>query len=74
MSNSRSPSTPAPRKCRPSGPRCRAGASSLLRLTQPTAARLPTAFDLGGWVSRAAGMLGAMAPRGEHFAASTFGG
>jgi hypothetical protein len=39
-------------------PRCRGGVSSLLRLTQPGAARLPGALELADWVSRAAGAFG----------------
>ena len=39
-------------------PSCRGGASSLLRLTQPSTPRLPAALDLSAWVSRAAGVFG----------------
>lgn len=39
-------------------PSCRGGASSLLRLTQPSAPRLPAALDLSAWVSRAADAFG----------------
>jgi hypothetical protein len=46
--------TPAPRPPRrAAAPTCRGGASSLLRLTQPGASRLPSSLDLGGWISRA---------------------
>lgn len=44
-------------RVRPAGPRCRGGASSLLRLAQPTERRLPTPGELGSWMSRAAGAL-----------------
>ena len=47
------PTHPVPRRARPPHPTCRGGASSLLRLAQPAAQRLPTALDLSGW----AGML-----------------
>lgn len=54
--------TPAARRVRSAGPRCRGGASSLLRLAQPVvsrsgraaskaaAQRLPAVFDLSGWL------------------------
>ena len=42
---------------RPASPRCRGGASSVLRLTQPVAARLPAALDLSDWMDRAASVL-----------------
>ena len=45
----------APRRPRLATPRCRGGASSVLRLTQPAAPRLPS--DLSGWISRTAGEL-----------------
>ena len=44
-------------RARPVGPRCRGGASSLLRLAQPGWRRLPSAVELGGWMHRAASML-----------------
>lgn len=53
--------TPAPANAKPSrpiSPRCRGGASSLLRLSQPAAPRLPTPLDLAEWMSRAAGAFG----------------
>ena len=50
------PST-GPRQPRRAAPSCRGGASSLLRLTQPGASRLPSTLDLGGWISRAAQAL-----------------
>ena len=49
--------SPAPRRLRPAGPSCRGGASSVLRLTQPAARRLPTGLDLSDWMSRAASVL-----------------
>jgi len=48
----------SPRRAAPS---CRGGASSLLRLSQPAAPRLPSTLDLGGWVSRAANALNSKA-------------
>ena len=44
-------------RTRPCGPSCRGGASSVLRLTQTTAQRLPSAPDLGQWISHAASVL-----------------
>jgi hypothetical protein len=38
-------------------PRCRGGASSLLRLAQPAAPRLPSSQILGDWVERAMNVL-----------------
>lgn len=54
-----------PRRVRPSNPSCRGGASSLLRLTQPTATRLPTTLALSDWMSHAASVL--MPVTGPHF-------
>ena len=54
-----------PRRLRPANPSCRGGASSVLRLTQPTAPRLPTTLDLSGWMSHAASVL--MPVTGPHF-------
>ena len=45
------------RQPRRAAPSCRGGASSLLRLSQPGASRLPSTLDLGGWISRAAQAL-----------------
>ena len=47
----------APRRARPVNPHCRGGASSVLRLAQPAAGRLPTALDLSDWMSHAASVL-----------------
>lgn len=52
-------------RARPAGPHCRGGVSSLLRLTQAGDRRLPTAVDLGDWVSRAVPVL--MTVTGPHF-------
>ena len=62
--------TPATRRGRPANPSCRGGASSVLRLTQPAAAkhRLPTAFELSDWMSHAASVL--MPVTGPHFEVS----
>jgi hypothetical protein len=64
----------ASRSPRPLAPRCRNGVSSLLRLAQPSAPRLPQPQDISGWVSRAAGALGIARSSSEPaFAASRFG-
>ena len=57
--------TTAMRRLRPANPSCRGGASSVLRLTQADAKRLPTALDLSGWMSRAASVL--LPVTGPHF-------
>ncbi len=54
-----------PRRLRPAAPSCRGGASSVLRLTQSTAARLPTTLALADWMSHAASVL--MPVTGPHF-------
>jgi hypothetical protein len=48
---------PAPRRALRVNPSCRGGASSVLRLTQPIAQRLPTTLDLTDWMSHAASVL-----------------
>lgn len=53
------------RRMRPAHVSCRGGASSLLRLTVPSAQRLPTAHDLSGWMGRAADAL--LPVTGPHF-------
>lgn len=55
----KTPSTPygTPRRLRPASPSCRGGASSVLRLAQPAAQRLPTTLDLSDWMSHAASVL-----------------
>ena len=58
---------------RPAGPRCRGGASSLLRLAQPGDRRLPTAVELGGWMSRAAGALMPVTGLHDHTNGNDFG-
>jgi hypothetical protein len=57
MPLNRSRTTPRASRARPAGPHCRGGASSLLRLTPPADRRLPTAVELGDWMSRAASVL-----------------
>ena len=52
------PRTQSPRRAAPS---CRGGASSLLRLTQPSAPRQPSRLDISDWVSRAANALNSRA-------------
>jgi hypothetical protein len=61
---------PAARPARKAAPSCRGGASSLLRLSQPGASRLPSTLDLGGWISRAAQAL--KVPTVPAFAPSDF--
>ena len=51
-------------RMRPVSPRCRGGASSLLRLSPPGDRRLPTVADLDDWASRAAGAM--LAVTGLH--------
>jgi hypothetical protein len=53
----RSTSTQTHRRLRPANPSCRGGASSVLRLTQATAQRLPSAPELSDWISHAASVL-----------------
>ena len=69
----RTKSTSLARRARPTGPSCRSGASSLLRLAQPTAARLPTAMDLSGWVGRAASVFMPVTGPLAAFVQSEFG-
>ncbi len=57
MPLNRSAKSMSPRRLRPANPSCRGGASSVLRLSQPAAQRLPTALDLSDWMSRAASVL-----------------
>ena len=71
MPQTRSPFAPASRRLRPAGPHCHGGASSLLRLSNAAAPRLPTAPALADWVQRAAGVLG-LKQDGPAFAASEF--
>jgi hypothetical protein len=47
----------SPRQPRRAAPSCRGGASSLLRLAQPSAPQLPSSLNLGAWISRAAQAL-----------------
>jgi len=68
-------SNAAPRRLRPAGPHCRGGASSLLRLQNPAAPRLPKGPDLAEWVSKAAKrLLAGPGDRLPEFAASAFTG
>ena len=69
----RTKSTAFARRARPTGPSCRSGVSSLLRLAQPTAARLPTVIDLSGWVGRAASVFLPVTGPLAAFAPSEFG-
>jgi hypothetical protein len=57
MNRSASSVPSAPKRLRPTGPSCRGGASSLLRLTQPASGRLPTTPDLTEWMTHAASVL-----------------
>ena len=45
------------RAARKAAPSCRGGASSLLRVSQSAAPRLPSALELNDWVQRAAQVL-----------------
>jgi hypothetical protein len=69
----RTKSTALARRARPTGPSCRSGVSSMLRLTQPAAARFPTATDLSGWVGRAASVFLPVTGPIAAFAQSEFG-
>jgi hypothetical protein len=55
---------------RRAAPRCRGGASSLLRLGQPVAPRLPSTHEVGDWIQRAFSVLAPMAA--PSFAPSDF--
>jgi hypothetical protein len=58
LSRSAKPTATLPsRRARPANPRCRGGASSVLRLTQPVAPRLPNTWELSDWMSHAASVL-----------------
>ena len=46
--------TPRPFAHRPAAPRCRGGASSLLRLSATVGSRWPSATALGDWAGRIA--------------------
>ena len=61
----------SPRRLRAAGPHGQGAASSLLRLSQQAATRLPSGQDVAGWVSRAAGWLGTQQAE-PAFAASAF--
>ncbi len=63
--SSRHAFSPSTRRLRPATPSCRGGASSVLRLTQPGAQRLPNALDLSDWMSRAASVM--LPVTGPHF-------
>ena len=66
----RSRAAQAPHQTRRAAPSCRGGASSLLRLSQPGAFRLPSTLDIGGWISRATQAL--KLPTVPAFAPSDF--
>jgi hypothetical protein len=57
MSVSSLVSAPASRRLRAASPSMPGGASSLLRLTRGSEARLPSSAALSGWADRAAAML-----------------
>ena len=61
-----------PRRQRPVNPSCRGGASSVLRLAQPGAQRLPNTLDLSDWMSRAASVL--LPVTGPHAGFTSHGG
>jgi hypothetical protein len=73
MSLIRIKSSSTVRRGRPVGPSCRGGASSLLRLAQPEAKRLPGTADLAEWASRAAAVLLPVTGLHNSFAVSEFG-
>jgi hypothetical protein len=73
MSLIRTKRSPAVRRGRPASPSCRGGASSLLRLAQTEAKRLPGTADLAEWASRAAAVLLPVTGLHTGFAASEFG-
>jgi hypothetical protein len=73
MPLTRTKSSPTVRRGRPAGPSCRGGASSLLRLAQPEAKRLPGTGALAEWASRAAAVLMPVTGLHHSFAASEFG-
>ena len=56
---------PRTMRVRPAGPRCRGGASSVLRLTPAAATRVPSRANLAEWLSRAADVV--MPVTGPHF-------
>lgn len=45
------------RRTRPAGPTCRGGASSVLRLSQPSLPRLPAGADVEAWLERTLGLM-----------------
>jgi hypothetical protein len=63
----RTKTTSLARRARPTGPSCRSGASSMLRLAQPSA------MDLSGWVGRAASVFLPVTGPLAAFAHSEFG-
>jgi len=69
---SRTTAQTASPKARRAAPSCRNCVSSLLRLDQPAAPRLPSKLDIEGWVSRAANAL--RLPQVPQFAPSDFAG
>lgn len=69
--SSRTAPFPSTRRLRPATPSCRGGASSVLRLTQSGAQRLPNSLDLTDWMSRAASVL--LPVTGPHFEITTRG-
>jgi hypothetical protein len=58
MKSQRSLTSFRARSARPAAPHCRNGVSSLLRLSQPDASRLPRPQLVSDWAERAAGLLG----------------
>jgi hypothetical protein len=45
------------RRARPASPTCRGGASSVLRLSQPSLPRLPAGADVEAWLERTLGLM-----------------
>lgn len=61
----------SPRRVRPAQLGFRGGASSVLRLTASGGRQLPSAHDLGDWVSRAASVV--LPVTGPHFDVACLG-
>jgi hypothetical protein len=47
----------SPLRSRPVGPTCRGGASSVLRLSQPSLPRMPAGADVEAWLERTLGLM-----------------
>ncbi len=56
-----------------SGPSCRGGASSVLRLARADSSRLPSLTRVSGWVKRAAAAFGVSPRARPKFSVSEYG-